>query len=324
MKNKSFWLAAVLLILLLAGCAGKAEKQPDYTKPENWAYHAEKAEHEADLFLIAPTVYFGEEGTYNMPLEDEEGKASFLGALNMERGIYEDSLNLYAPYYRQATFWAYDGGGEAKEKALDFAFADVCAAFETYLKEDNGGRPFVLAGFSQGADMCVRLMKAYPEKLDKMIACYALGWTVTDAELAAYPQLVPASGETDTGVIICFNSEAESISSSFTVPAGTKSICINPLNWRTDGTPASAEENLGACFTDYSGAILSEVPALTGAYVDPTRGTLKVPDVSPEDYPGVLSLFADGEYHLYEYQFFFRNLQENVAKRVAAYFGAAA
>lgn len=56
---------------------------------------------------------------------------------------------------------------------------------------------------------------------------------------------------------------------------------------------------------------------MTGAYLDEKRGALKVTDVKPEEYPG--KLFDDGIYHLYDYQFFFRNLQENVAKRLSAF-----
>lgn len=154
---------------------------------------------------------------------------------------------------------------------------------------------------------------------DLLVVCYAIGWRITQEELAAYPHLRFAEGEQDTGVIIAFNSEAEDVNDSLLVPAGTKSLCINPLNWRTDGAPADKAENLGACFTDYSGAIVTEIPQLTGAYIDETRGTLKVPDVNPEDYPPVLSLFDQGVYHLYDYQFFYRNLQENVGERLAAY-----
>ena len=103
------------------------------------------------------------------------------------------------------------------------------------------------------------------------------------------------------------------------IPAGTRTLAINPLNWKTDGTPAGKEENLGACFTDYDGTIVTEIPQLTGAYIDPERGALKVTDVTPEEYPPVLSIFSDGVYHLYDYQFFYRNLQENVSVRLDAY-----
>ena len=67
---------------------------------------------------------------------------------------------------------------------------------------------------------------------------------------------------------------------------------------------------------------MKEIPALTGAYLDPERGTLKVTGVSPEDYPPVLDIFEKGVYHLYDYQFFYRNLQQNVALRVDKYIKA--
>ncbi len=52
------------------------------------------------------------------------------------------------------------------------------------------------------------------------------------------------------------------------------------------------------------GAIVKEVPNLTGTYLDPVQGTLRVTGVSPADYPSVLDIFPEGVYHLYDYQFF--------------------
>ena len=48
----------------------------------------------------------------------------------------------------------------------------------------------------------------------------------------------------------------------------------------------------------------------------------RVSDVSPDDYPPGLDIFSAGVYHLYDYQFFYRNLQKNVGARVDAYFAA--
>ena len=98
------------------------------------------------------------------------------------------------------------------------------------------------------------------------------------------------------------------------VPSGTKTLGINPLNWKTDSTPADKSLNKGACFTKYSGEIKKELPNLTGAFLDENRGTLIVTDINPSDYSN--SLFPDGVYHLYDYQFFYKNLQENVAVRL--------
>ena len=143
---------------------------------------------------------------------------------------------------------------------------------------------------------------------------------MTEAEVAEYPHLKVAQGETDLGVIIAFNSEADYVTDSLTIPEGTKTYAINPLNWKTDSTPADKSLNKGACFTSYSGKIKNEIPELTGAYIDPVRGALKVTDVTAEGYPPKLSIFDDGVYHLYDYQFFYRNLQENVQVRIAEYF----
>lgn len=152
-----------------------------------------------------------------------------------------------------------------------------------------------------------------------MVACYAIGWRFTPQEAEQYPYIRPAQSADDLGTVIIFNSEAPEVTASLMVPQGAKSFCINPLNWRTDAKPAAKTLNAGACFTDYSGSITREVPQLTGCYIDTERGVLKVTDVDKKDYPPVLSVFTDGVYHLYDYQFFYRNLQQNVNLRVKTF-----
>ena len=78
----------------------------------------------------------------------------------------------------------------------------------------------------------------------------------------------------------------------------------------------------GACFTTQSGAVQSEIPQLCGCYLDEARGVLKVTDIQPADYPPQIDGFPKGAYHIYDYQFFFRNLQENVRVRTNAYLAA--
>ena len=75
-----------------------------------------------------------------------------------------------------------------------------------------------------------------------LVACYAIGWRITGEELEEYPHLRFAAGEDDTRVIIAFNSEAEDVTDSLMIPAGTRTLAINPLNWETDGTPAGKEK----------------------------------------------------------------------------------
>ena len=313
--------ALLIAVLCLSGCTAKQENI--YAKAENWAYlETDTSDKEADVFFICPTVYGGDSENCNMALDDEETRQNFLGATNMEKGIYDTDCRFFAPYYRQVGLSVYQMDVQDREQYLEIAYEDVKQAFEYYMENYNDGRPIVLAGFSQGADMCIRLLKdcfADEEVKDLLVACYAIGWSISEEELQEYEHLKFAQGETDVGVIVSFNSEAEDVSDSLLIPAGTKTLAINPLNWRTDGTPADKSLNKGACFTDYDGNITSEIPQLTGAYIDDVRGALKVTDVTSEEYPPVLSIFESGVYHLYDYQFFYRNLQENVSARIANY-----
>ena len=292
----------------------------DYFDMSNWAYWDEGEDKTADLFFVCPTVDMGKGGNLIADINNEKYRSSFVGATNMELGIYNGSLNVFAPYYRQATFPVYNFPEEEREVYLDIAYEDVKNAFLVYADTIRPSTPLVLAGFSQGADLDIRLMKDLfdePEYQRRLVAAYAIGWKLTEDEVKEYPHLVPAQGETDTGVIVTFNSEAPEVTASLTVGENEKTYAINPLNWKTTSEVADKSLNKGACFTEYSGNIKEEIPEFTGAYLDEKRGTLKVTDVDKGEYSS--SMFDEGVYHLYDYQFFFRNLEENVNARLSAY-----
>ena len=292
----------------------------DYSAEENWAYYALGEDKAADLFLICPTVDTQDE--CNMSLEDSKTKESFVGALNMERGIYEESTRMFAPYYRQGAMKIYSLEANEREQYLQFAYQDVSDAFAWYLENENQGRPIVLAGFSQGADMCYRLLQEYfgDEALyEQLVAVYAIGWPCTQEMTEQYPQIKAATGENDIGVVISFDCEAPEVEESFINPNGQKALSINPLNWRTDSEPADKSENPGACFTRYSGEIKREEAGLCGCYIDEERGVLKVTDLDKADYAPVVPGLPEGAYHIYDYQFFFRALQKNVQTRLDSY-----
>ena len=296
------------------------KRRTDYSDEDNWAYFGIGEDKDADLFLICPTVDTKDE--FNMSMDDEKTKKHFLGALNMERGIYEQNTRMYAPYYRHAAMKVYSMTPEEREPYLEYAYDDVAEAFEYYLDNENQGRPIVLAGFSQGADMCYRLLEdyfGYEDIADKLVAVYAIGWPCTEEIVSEFPQIRPAEKEDDIGVVISFDCEAPEVKDTFITPEGTKAYTINPLNWKTDETPADKSLNLGACFTDYDGNIKLEEQGLCGCYIDEGRGVVKVPELDPADYPAVVPNLPEGSYHIYDYQFFYRNLEENVAKRIAGY-----
>ena len=313
-----------ILALLLCAATGWRAEAADYSRPENWAYcESGESEKPVDVFFVCPEVLFGNSENRNMDFADMQARANFVGAVNMERGIYDADARFFAPYYSMAALSTYELPDAEGAKYLKIAYKDVRAAFLYYLAKYNDGRPFILAGFSQGADHVLRLMKEFfrdEELQDNLVAAYPLGWRLTVEELRAAPYLRFAEGERDTGVIVTFNTEAPTVKWSPIVPEGMRALAINPLNWRTDWKEADRSLNQGACFVDVSGNIVKEIPNLTGAYIDMKRGTLKVTDVSREAYPPGPSIFPQGVYHIYDYQFFYRNLQENVAARIEAYF----
>ena len=324
-------IAWLLMLMVLFGSAaaeapGETREPLDYSDPQNWVYMgAEDGETAVDVFFLAPSAFGGKEGSYLMDLSNEKGRNNFIGAINMEKGIYDQNTRFYAPFYRQVGYNVYGMTEEEAEPLKLSAYTDVKDAFTYYMDNLNNGRPFFLAGFSEGGDMFIRLMKdcfTEDSPLKKqLIACYAIGWILTQDDIDSCPQLSPARGEMDTGVIVAFTSEAEGVKESNFVPAGKKTLAINPLNWKTDGEKAGKELNLGACFTDYDGKIQDEIPELTGAYLDEERGTLKVTDIDPEVYNATLPILEPGVYHLYDYQFFYRNLEKNVQDRIQAYVG---
>lgn len=312
----------ILVLVLLAVCSLAAAQAPDYKDSAAWAYWRVGENKAADLFMVCPTVDLGADGHKNMSLDDAQIKGNFTGALNMQRGIYDGVCRMYAPYYRQATLADYILPPQEAAQYFDLAYSDVRAAFLYYMQYENSGRPFVLSGFSQGADMCLRLLKEFGNTdfvKNNMVACYAIGWRFTPQEAAQYPHIRPAQCADDLGTVIMFNSEAPEVTGSMLVPADVKTFVINPLNWRTDSKPAPKELNAGACFTDYSGGIIAEMPHFTGCYIDGKRGALKVTDVDKTNFPPGLPLFADGIYHIYDYQFFYRNLQQNVNLRIKTF-----
>lgn len=322
-KKQSIIISVFIILSICFGGCSKHNSITDYSNIANWAYfESDATDKNADVFFVCPTVYFGSDDSYNMELTDEDTKESFLGATNMEKGIYDADSRFFAPYYSQVGFNVYSMGSSDSEQYFELAFDDVKSAFEYYYENCNDDRPIILAGFSQGSDMCIRLLKECfkdKDRQDQLIACYAIGWRITDEEIKEYPQLKFAEGESDTGVIISFNSEAENIDDSLMIPKGIKTLSINPLNWKTDSTIADKSLNLGACFTNYDGKIEKEINNLTGAYIDDVRGALKVNDVTPEEYPAGIDIFEEGIYHLYDYQFFYRNLQNNVQARINSY-----
>jgi hypothetical protein len=68
---------------------------------------------------------------------------------------------VFAPFYRQATLGSYSERPDRAAPIFLNAMADVAAAFEYYLAHWNQGRPIIVLGHSQGAQMASYLLHSY-------------------------------------------------------------------------------------------------------------------------------------------------------------------
>jgi len=197
------------------------------------------------------------------------------------------------------------------------------------LEHLNPDRPFLIAGHSQGTMALIHLMRKRfddPDLQQRLVAAYLIGYSVPMRDLSQYPWMRPATGRTDTGVIISYNTEGPDAGPSPVLYPGPV-ILINPLNWMTDATPAGPELNLGArFFNDTNGTLIEEIPHFAGAYIDEDKSVLIVTDMKTPKSDKIdlvnLGRWSDRVYHRFDYAFFFNNLTENVRRRIVAYSAA--
>lgn len=319
-----------LLLVLCCACwvcaAGRATATedcvsippcPDYSTAQSWASLPQTPDKPVDVFYVYPTIY-PEASPKNMDITRDDLRGRVQGLLKAQAGVYSASANLFAPYYRQVSFTCLDPDVDMyQNRYFRVGADDVRRAFEYYLAHDNDGRPFILAGHSQGSVVLLGLLRDRmydPQLREQMVAAYIIGYSVTGQDLKEYPWLKIAQGADDTGVIITYNTQAPGATGSPVLVPGA--MVVNPLNWTTDATPADKSQNLGAVFfNDMTGELLREEPHYIGARVNPEVGALEV--IPPEKME--IGHFPKGVYHKFDYAFFYRNLQKNVAERIAAY-----
>lgn len=307
----------ILLLLSLSGCTIIIDN--DYAEESMWAFKEVDENLEVDTFFLAPAATSGSAEQPMLDLNNAKHRSKFEGAIKMEKGLYDEQTRFFAPYYRQALLHVYSLEREKREVYLDSAYQDVKESFVYYLDHYNNGNKIILAGFSEGAEMCLRLLSDFIDDdrfYNNFVACYAIGAAVSDEYLASNDRLVFASFEIDQKVIISWNCEDPLTNESLLVYSNEKTNCINPLTWTRSSEVANKSLNKGAVFLNTYGEITSKVSNFTGCYIDPVRGTLKVTDVNKEEYNSMKDLMGDGSFHLYDYQFFYENLKENVIKRI--------
>lgn len=201
----------------------------------------------ADVFYLVSTNILRDtifDGTirYRASLTDTQKSILGMEISYIENRVFNDSLNFFAPYYHQYTMDALSLTKEEFKDLADQVTKEAYEAFCYYFDHNNGGRPFILAGFSQGAQLVKEIVKMMtPEQKERMAAAYVLGWGLSEEDLKN-PSIIPAQNAFDKGVTVSFNTVA-SLDGLWDAVMNNAAYCINPLNWKLDATPARLQYN---------------------------------------------------------------------------------
>jgi pimeloyl-ACP methyl ester carboxylesterase len=132
----------------------------------------------ADCFYVYPTVSTA--AADNAPLV---ASPEVVAAVHAQAALFSSVCRVFAPVYRQITLRGLLTGRYLDKAAQATAYDDVRDAWRDYLAHDNGGRPFVLIGHSQGALVLTHLIQQeidrVPAVRSRLVSAILLGGNVT-------------------------------------------------------------------------------------------------------------------------------------------------
>ena len=320
MKRTRLWLIAVILTICgtaaFASCTANDDNPsgqaveglyvplaPDYNDPTMWITADGDADGTgADVFYVV--------STWEDDWTTADGKVChYADVWNPEHRAHMADLEMkkvaaymlpgnrfFAPFYRHTTIQAFMTNSEdTVYQRTRLSMDDVRTAFDLFQAQRDQTRPLIIAGFSQGGLAVVELLKHIDdETYSQLAAAYVLGYKVTKADMAASSHIRPAEGETDTGVTICYNT-VKDVKYVLPLIAGSD-ICINPVNWHTDATPATLHDTI----------------TIT---VSPEHHVLVATNYSASEYPPFRGFLNVGDIHSCEPWLYSEFLQRNIKVR---------
>ncbi len=307
---KNLFLAMTFAVMLFTGCKDNNVSDYydlevlDYSLSENWFQSGKEINQDLlDVFYVIPTSGFDwtdEDGIvhHHLDVSNPDHRKAMGQCFDVAYPIFGDSANFFSPYYQQVTLQVWEGGDDTINKYYPLAFRDVKAAFDYYMANWNGGREFVLAGFSQGAKGVKELVKNMTdEQFARMKAAYVIGFPILQEDLDATCRFIPAKGAKDIGVTISYNSvdNEDGIGDIFR----NSMMIINPANWSTDTEIAQVNDTVTN-------------------YINKEHMMLFVDGVDPKSVyqPETSALFPLGNYHLLELPLYAKYLNKNVKQRL--------
>lgn len=303
---------------------------PDYSNKEHWASLPEKtdaadsipkrsglknlqSDATADVFFIHPTTFTKAPANnyqWNADVNDTIlNRKTQLSTILNQASIFNGSCRVYAPYYRQAHYYAFlTPNRNDANHALDLAYSDVKAAFEYYLANFNEDRPIVIASHSQGSVHAERLIKEFFDGKalqKKLVMAYLVGRAIKPD---AFANLHPTGRADETGVWASWNTFARGFFPGSYNQYFKGSVSTNPMLWNSSEVLAGKELNTGGV-----GYHFTFVPNAVDA-----QNHQHILWVSKPYVKGRIFLRTK-VWHFADMNLFYMNIRENVALRIENY-----
>lgn len=287
---------------------------PNYNDISAWILQQNNNKN-VDVFFVHPTTYLSPRH-WNMPINNRFAlKIANEFSVKSQASVFEDIGNIYVPQYRQATFYSFVTKSDNGEKAIAVATNDVKNAWNYFLKNINTNNPIIIAGHSQGSMIIMRLLPDIMKDsilANKIIAVYAIGWTLSTEYLKENPQVIVCEDSLQTGCIISWNTESEHNHATI---VDRPSISVNPILWTTDDNYAPKEMHKGAVFFHFNSEPDTIPNYVSAQNKDGHLKVSKIPNFMEVNiYPTL------GSYHIFDYNMFYMNIKQNSKDRADSYF----
>lgn len=332
--------ATLLLATIQPSTAQDAPLAPDYNQQQSWASSAALAlpsgatasskAPQADVFYVHPTTLRSPTLLNHDIADADANRWVDESVVARQASAFSGCCRVFAPRYRAATFKVF-ANKEIQETAFALAYTDVERAFDWYLTHENKGRPFIIAGHSQGAFHIATLLERRIQNAPlkkQMVAAYIVGINLAEGDFGRrFTGVRPCTRPMDTGCVLQWEavlagsdvSKAAGFSQSSFVAKygdvpGKQTLCINPLTFDMRKPNAPARKSLGAVPGDPGFGHLR--PLVSGKVAARCEQGMLVVDADPalelKPLPG-------GSMHFHDFGLFYADIRADALRRVKAF-----
>jgi len=310
---------------LACGTGTPAPQATDYSLAAHWlALPIEPVPtYPVDVFYLYPTAWTSTDASPQICAIDEPSMlVQAPQAYARQATAFATVGNVYAPFYRQDNLSSVDRWNVI----AGIPTLDATAAFDYYIQNFNGGRPFILVGHSQGSTVLTNILSGYlarnPAVLARMVVAYVIGSPITTQFLASNPHLRFAQGADDVGVIVSWNTEGPGVAPGTNpVLYGMVGLVINPINWTRSPDWVPGSQGLGSFMPSQVGTSVVWGPVgqqVCDAQIDAVNGVL-ICTTAPQAVMDLVGNASSGIYHPFDIPFYYANLRQNAAVRTQSY-----